>query len=109
MRKARPLRPRPSNAPRGRDVDQHLDRNSLDNAHRSPKGFTGSDPIPLIEANTRPLARLDRAAFASPETVAGAVAQISARTTPANRSPPKFRRPPYPWSRFGHAPSRTSQ
>src|SRR6266516_2753491 len=55
MRKARPLRPRPSNAARGRDVDQHLDRNSLDNAHRSPKGFTGSDPIPMIVANTRPL------------------------------------------------------
>src|SRR5213080_1035695 len=55
MRKARPLRPRPSNAARGRDVDQHLDRNSLDNAHHSPRGFAGSDPIPMMVANTRPL------------------------------------------------------
>src|SRR5258705_8172707 len=109
MRKVRPLLPRPSNAPRGRDVDQHLDRNALDNAHRSPKEFTGSDPIPMIEANTRLLARLDRAAFGSPVTVAWGVAQISARTIPASRSPAEFRRPSFPWSPVRTAPARTGR
>jgi len=54
---------------RVRDADQHLDRNSLDNA-RGPKGFAGLDPIPVIVANTRLLAGLDNAIFGARVTVA---------------------------------------